>query len=75
MIAIAKNTKHPILVYSHLYSSSEEGFISENEETYNGLHHISNVLSEKIAIFVIEHGYDYVEMMKILKHQDNFTIR
>src|SRR5699024_11347636 len=37
MIGITKNTKHQIYMYSHLYSSSEDGFISENEETYKGL--------------------------------------
>ena len=37
LIGVTDNTKHPISMYSHLYSSAEEGFISENEETYKGL--------------------------------------
>ena len=36
MIAVSPKKKHPIPVYSHLYSSAEVGFISENEETYKG---------------------------------------
>lgn len=76
MIAVAKDTKHPIPVYSHLYSSSEEGFVSENEETYKGLYHVRNVLHDKKATFVMDRGYDNVEMMKkILKQEDNFIIR
>ena len=34
MIGITPMTKHPISLYSHLYSSTEKGFISQNEETY-----------------------------------------
>jgi len=64
MIAVAKDTKHPITVYSHLYSFSEEGFISENEETYKGLHHVRNFLNEKKATFVMDCGYENVQMMK-----------
>ncbi|MFK4997304.1 hypothetical protein ACI2OX_06015 [Bacillus sp. N9] len=36
MIVITDTFKHPLPVYSHLYSSSEEEFISANEETYKG---------------------------------------
>lgn len=76
MIAIAKNTKHPISLYSHLYSSSEEGFLSENEETYKGFNHVHNLLEGKTATFVMDRGYDNVEVMKkIIKQENNFVIR
>jgi len=76
MIAITKKFKHPLPLYSHLYSSSEEGFISANEETYKGLRHIRNVLAEKKATFVMDREYDNVMIMKkILGQGDHFIIR
>src|SRR5699024_5423699 len=63
-------------IYSHLYSSTEEGFISENEETYKGLRHVQDVLNEKKATFIMDRDYDNVEMMKkILGQDNNFVIR
>src|SRR5690625_3246967 len=64
MIAVAPKTKHPISVYSHLYSSAEEGFLSENEETYKGLDHVNRLVGEKKATFVMDRGYDNIEIMK-----------
>jgi len=76
MIAIGKQTKHPIPLYSHLYSSSEEGFISENEETYKGFHHVRQILDDRKATFVMDRGYDNLETMKkIIKQKDDFIIR
>ena len=76
MIAIGKQTKHPIPVYSHLYSSVEKGFISENEETYKGLRHVRNVLAEKKATFIMDRDYDNVKIMKkVLGQRDDFIIR
>src|SRR5690625_848743 len=76
MIGVTDDTKHPIPMYSHLYSSIEEGFISQNEETYKGLRHVRNVLNEKKATFIMDRDYDNVKMMrKILGQGDNFVIR
>lgn len=76
MIGITKDTKHPISMYSHLYSSSEDGFVSENEETYKGLQHIRDILNKKKATFIMDRDYDNVKMMKkILSQKDNFVIR
>src|SRR5690625_615759 len=76
MIAVSQKTKHPIPMYSHLYSATEKGFISENEETYKGLDYVNQLLNEKTATFVMDRGYDNIEMMKkILKQENNFIIR
>jgi len=76
MISVTRVTKHPIPMYSHLYSSEEEGFISENEETYKGLRHVRGILDEKQATFVMDRDYDNIKMMKqILGQGDNFVIR
>lgn len=76
MIAVGKKTKHPIPLYSHLYSSIEKGFISENEETYKGLDHVRSVLEDKKATFVMDRDYDNIKIMKkILDQKDDFIIR
>ena len=76
MIGVTEYTKHPIPMYSHLYSSEEDGFISENEETYKGLRHVRNILDKKQATFVMDRDYDNIKMMKqILGQGDNFVIR
>src|SRR5690625_1348290 len=76
MIAVGPKTKHPISVYSHLYSSAEEGFLSENEETYKGLDYVNRLMGNKQATFVMDRGYDNIEIMKrILKQANNFIIR
>lgn len=76
MIAVAPKTKHPISVYSHLYSSSESGFISENEETYKGFRYVDRLLGERTATFVMDRGYDNIEVMKkVMKQGNDFIIR
>lgn len=76
MIAVTQKTKHPISLYSHLYSSKEKGFMSENEETYKGLQYVHNLLSGRKATFVMDRGYDNIEVMKkVLSQEDDFIIR
>lgn len=76
MIGITSTTKHPISLYSHLFSSTEKGFVSQNEETYKGLRHVRNVLDTRQATFVMDRDYDDVKMIKtILAQKDNFIIR
>lgn len=76
MIAVGKKTKHPLPLYSHLYSSAEEKFISENEETYKGLDHVRDILGDKKATFIMDRDYDNVKIMKkVLSQNDNFIIR
>jgi hypothetical protein len=76
MIAVDPKTKHPISVYSHLYSSVEEAFLSENEETYKGLDYVNRLVGKKQATFVMDRGYDDIKTMKkILKQGNNFIIR
>lgn len=76
MIAVGKKMKHPLPLYSHLYSSTEEEFISENEETYKGLDHVRDILGDKKATFIMDRDYDNVKIMKkVLNQNDDFIIR
>ena len=76
MIAVGKKTKHPIPLYSHLYSSVEKGFISENQTTYKGFDNVRNVLEDKKATFIMDRDYDNIKIIKkVLKEEDDFIIR
>src|SRR5699024_8583327 len=76
MIAVGKKTKHPIPLYSHLYSSVEKGFISENQETYKGFDNVRNVLEDKKATFIMDRDYENIKIIKkVLKEEDDFIIR
>src|SRR5699024_7243129 len=76
MIGITPTAKHPIPLYSHLFSSAEKEFISQNEETYKGLRHVRNILGNRKSTFVMEQDYDDVKTMKtILAQEENFIIR
>jgi len=44
MVALTKDEKHPISLYSHIHSSLEKNYKSTNEETFKG---INQVLNEK----------------------------
>ena len=39
--ALTKEHKMPMPVYTRIYSSTENGFISEDEEVLNGLKHLT----------------------------------
>src|SRR5699024_12241260 len=70
MSGVTEYTKHPIPMYAHLYSSEEDGFSSENEETYKGLRHVRNILDKKQATFVMARDYDNIKMMKQILEQE-----
>ena len=76
MIAVGKKTKRPIPLYSHLYTSVEKGFISENKETYKGFDHVRNVLEDKKATFIMDRDYDNIKIIKkVLNQEDDFITR
>src|SRR5699024_5467334 len=76
MISITPTTKHPISLYSHLFSSTEKEFISQNEETNKGSRHVRHILDDRKATFIMNRDYDDVKMIKtFLAQEDNFVIR
>src|SRR5699024_3371896 len=54
MIVLADHPIHLIPMYSHLYSSEYDGFISDNEETFIVFRHVRNILDKKQATFVMD---------------------
>ena len=73
--ALTPKKKMPILVYTRIYSALEDGFVSEDEETLQGLEFLSNHF-ERNNIRAFDRGYDnnrYYDYL--IKHNEKFVIR
>ena len=73
--ALTPEKKMPIPVYSRIYSSTEKAFISEDEETIQGLKFLSSHFKRN-NIRAFDRGYDnnrYYEYL--IKHNEKFVIR
>ena len=72
--ALLDKGKQPASLYSHIYSSESENFISANTETQNGL--ISVFRDFPDATYVFDRGYDANEHFKfMLQHNKKFIVR
>lgn len=77
-VALSKNEKQPISLYSKLYSTVSKNFISENIETINGEEKVIKVLNEynRKPIFIRDRGYDSNEYFKKdIKEDNKFVTR
>ena len=73
--ALTFERKLPIPVYTKVFTSEEEGFISEDEEVLNGLRFLSKHF-KKGNIRTFDRGFDYNQYYKyLLSHKENFVIR
>lgn len=73
--ALTKEYKMPMPVYTRVYSSTENGFISEDEEVLNGLKHLTKHFG-KVGVRTMDRGYDANVYYKyLLKNNENFIIR
>ena len=75
MTALTEKHKMPIPVYSKIYSSKEEGFISEDAEVLNGLKCLTAQFGRK-GIRALDRGYDaLVYYSYFIKETEAFIIR
>ena len=73
--ALTKEHKMPMPVYTRVYSSTENGFISEDKEILDGLKHLTSHFG-KVGVRTMDRGYDTNIYYKyFLKHNENFIIR
>lgn len=75
MMALSSKHKMPLPVYTKIYSTKEEGYISEDDEVLKGLKYLSDNFSKK-GIRAMDRGYDaniYYEYF--LKRNESFVIR
>lgn len=73
--ALTPKKKMPIPVYTKVYSASEKGYVSEDEETINGLKFLSKHFKRN-NIRAFDRGYDnnrYYEYL--IKNDEKFVIR
>ena len=76
MSIATRDTKHPIPVYSHVFSAAEEGFDSVNVETYKGLNLVKRMFGEKKFTVVMDRGYDSNAILEFLQAREmDFIIR
>lgn len=73
--ALTKEHKMPMPVYTQVYSSTENGFISEDEEVLKGMKHLTTHFG-KAGIRTMDRGYDTnIYYQYYLKHNEKFIIR
>ena len=73
--ALTPEKKMPIPVYSRIYSQAEQGYVSEDEETINGLKFLSSHF-KKNNIRAFDRGYDnnrYYEYL--INNKEKFVIK
>lgn len=73
--ALTHEKKMPICVYSNVYSASEPGFVSEDNETLKALTFLGKHFS-KNCIRAFDRGYDAnIYYGHLIKHGERFIIR
>lgn len=73
--ALTRREKLPIPVYSSLYSTKDENFISENDECLTALKYIRNKFGN-MGIYALDRGFDDEKYFKYFSNNDlSFVIR
>lgn len=76
--ALTEKTKTPVSLYSKIYSTESDSFVSENEETKLGEQKVISILKQynKKPIFVRDRGYDANEfLINDIKNDTKFVTR
>ena len=76
--ALTEKTKTPVSLYSKIYSTESNNFVSENEETKLGEQKVISILKQynKKPIFVRDRGYDANEfLINDIKNDIKFVTR
>jgi len=72
---LTSKSRSPITVYDRLYSSREECFVSQDDETLKGLRYISETFGNK-GIRTLDRGYDALTYYEhFFKAHEKFIIR
>ena len=70
---LTKN-KHPVSIFSKIYSSSEKDFVSSNHETFSAMERGKTLFGK--ATFVMDRGYDDNKMfLKLDELEQDYVIR
>lgn len=75
MVGLTSKHKMPVPLYTKLYSSKEEEYISEDNEVIKGLKYVSTKVS-KNSIRAFDRGFDNNQYYEyLLKNNEKFVIR
>lgn len=75
IMALTEKSKGPLPVYTRVFSSTEQGFISEDKEVLNGLDFIKEQYGNK-GILTFDRGYDAnTYYRQLIKNKQRFVIR
>jgi len=77
-VALTQNKKSPISLYSNIYSTTSNQFVSENHETIKGEDYVIELLKtyQRKPIFIRDRGYDANEYFeKDIKEDNKFVTR
>jgi hypothetical protein len=73
--ALTQTHKMPVPLYSHIYSSEEKSFVSEDAEILKALEMLSSAFGRK-GVRVMDRGYDTLTYYRyFIKHKEAFVIR
>ena len=72
-VALTEKTQTPVSLYSKIYSTTSNGFVSENDETIKGEDAVNKKLegTGKVPVYVRDRGYDSNEFFKKDIDEDN----
>lgn len=74
-VILTKKEKHPISVYSEIYSCQSDNFISKNKYTKDSIDTVRSILNRKCNM-VFDRGYDNNKIIDYVdKNKDYFVIR
>jgi hypothetical protein len=73
--ALTSATKSPLPVYDQVYTATEKGFVSEDEEVLKGLRYVSETFGP-VGIRALDRGYDALVYYEyFLRMKERFIIR
>lgn len=78
IVGLTQNMKQPISVFSHIHSSTQKDYVSNNDVTYKALDRVILELNRRNikGTFVLDRGYDNNEIFNyFFKHSQYFVIR
>lgn len=78
IVGLTQNMKQPISVFSHIHSSTQKDYVSNNDVTYKALDRVILELNRRNikGTFVHDRGYDSNEIFNyFFKHSQYFVIR
>lgn len=73
-VALGKNEKQPISLYSKIYSCQSEGFISMNNYTKESIDTVRKIFKRKCNM-IFDRGYDDNKIIDYVSKTDNIIVR